>query len=149
AFASASPVAATEALQVEPRVRFDRLAFAARWLRAGEGWMFDLADFTAGDAADARGRLHVRRDGAGPAAQWEAAAANLPLQPFGDFAMLADAVPPALRGWLYAARPRGMLEGSFAWHDAGDYAMQGSLRGAGLAAAQATPGVDDLDLDFR
>lgn len=150
-FGAASPLEVDAGTVVAPRVGYDRLAFVARWLRDADGWTFDLADFVAGsDAAATPARLTVERRGDDAHPRWRAGARAFPLQPPGDFAMLADALPAGLRRWLYLAHPRGTLvQAEFAWNDAADYELSGELRGIGFASADFAPGIGHLDLDLH
>jgi len=148
-FAAALPVALDGELQVTPRVAFDRLAFVARWLRAGDGWTFDLADFVADRGTPtAPARLSIDRRGGDAQPLWIAGASALPLEPLGNLAMLASQAPEGLRRWLYLAHPRGTLaDAQLRWRDGDDYDFGARLRGVDLATANFVPGVDHLDLD--
>jgi len=149
-FAAAAPFEVAPKLAVEARAAFDRLAFAARWLRDGHGWTLDLADFNAGaaDAAAKPARLRLRRDGSDEAPQWNAAARNLALEPLGALAMLAPGVPDGLRRWLYLAHPRGALDDvALRWNGVADYDLRASLRGGEVDNAGFAPGIDHLDAD--
>jgi uncharacterized protein (TIGR02099 family) len=148
-FGAVEPIAASAATAVVPRVGFERLAFVARWLRAGDGWNFDLADLVAGDKADTTARLGIERRGGDDAPHWRGAAADLPLQAFGDLAMLAADVPAGLRRWLYLARPRGNLQAAnVSWRSDADYTVQAALRDVGLASVERVPGIEHLDIDL-
>lgn len=142
-------IAVDGAADVVPRAAFERLAFAARWLRADGGWNFDLADFVAGDGQAPPARLALERRGGDDRPQWRGGATVLPLEPLGDLAMLSDAVPPALRRWLYLARPGGRLaDAAVRWNGVDDYDARARLRGFRVARAGAVPGVDSLDADL-
>lgn len=150
AFGSASSLALEPKLEVEPRAAFERLSFAARWLRDDSGWTLDVADFTAG-AADAKpepARLRLRRDGGDGAPHWNIAARKLALEPIGALAMLAAATPENSRRWLYLAHPRGMLDDvALRWYGTDDYDLRASLRGGEIEDAGVVPGIEHLDLD--
>ncbi|MBN8727862.1 MAG: TIGR02099 family protein [Xanthomonadales bacterium] len=129
---------------------FERLAFAARWQHRGDGWALDVADLVAGSADAAPARLAIARTGVGATPAWRAGARALPLQAAAGLAALPERLPPALRQWLAAAQPHGVVEtGSFWWRGAEDYAVVGTLRGLRLAPVGAIPGIADLDLDVR
>jgi uncharacterized protein (TIGR02099 family) len=149
-FASAAPLA-LDAIQVLPRVAFDRLAFAARWRRAADGWDFDLADLVADrNALTPPARLSIERRGADDAVQWRAGTRGLPIEPLGSLAMLDGRVPAALRRWLYLAHPRGQLgEATLRWNGSGDNAIDASLRGASIASSGFAPGIDRVDVDIH
>ncbi len=148
-FGALTPVALDDATAVVPRIGFDRLAFVARWLRAEGGWDFDLAEFVAGAAAEPPARLGIERRGSAGAARWRGAASDLPLQAFGDLAMLASETPAGLRRWLYQARPRGRLQAAdLDWRSGTDYTVQAALRDVGLASVERVPGVERIDLDL-
>jgi len=149
---AATPLAVDDKNMLAPRVAFERLAFVARWLRAPDGWTFDLADFVAGTAASATApaRMTIERRGSETDPLWHAGATALTLEPFGNLAMLLDKAPEGLRRWLYLAHPRGTLaSANLRWHGAEDYDVEASLRGIDLAGANAVPGVDHADLDVR
>ncbi len=150
-FAAAQPVALDGETEVTPHVAFDRLAFVARWLREADGWTFDLADFVAERGAPATpGRLSLERRGSDAQPLWRAGASALPLEPFGNLAMLPTQTPAGLRRWLYLAHPRGALaDAQLRWRDGDDYDVGARLRGVDLATANFAPGVDHLDLDVH
>ncbi|HEU4663363.1 MAG TPA: YhdP family protein [Dokdonella sp.] len=145
-FAAREPVAVGTGGLVEPRAAFDRLALVARWLRDGDGWTLDVADFTT--ATDARpARFTLERRGGEAAPRWRAGASSLALEPLGSLAMLSTRVPAELRRWLYLAHPRGMLEEvEVALHDGG-YDLRADLRGGEAASVGKLPGIENLDLD--
>jgi len=150
AFAAAKPLDLASKLSIEPRAAFERLAFAARWLRDDAGWTLDVADFTAGvaDAKPEPARLRLRREGGGDAPQWNAAARKLALEPVGALAMLMPGAPDGLRHWLYLAHPRGMLDDvALRWSNADDYDLRASLRDGEADDAGFAPGIEHLDLD--
>lgn len=147
-FGAAAPVALDEKTAIAPRVAFDRFAFVARWLREADGWTFDLADFVADrNAASAPARLSIERRGGDANPTWRAGATALPLEPFGNLAMLAEKAPQGLRRWLYLAHPRGALTSAdLRWNGPADYETNLSLRGVDFADAGAAPGVEHVDL---
>ncbi|GAA0720558.1 YhdP family protein [Dokdonella soli] len=158
-FDAASPIAVDEHTAIAPRIGTDRLAFVARWLREPDGWTFDLADFVAGPDIRATGaastpapapaRLTVERRGDDAQPRYRAGATGLPLEPFGNLAMLSGQAPEGLRRWLYLAHPRGTLaRADIDWRGADDYEVNAQLRGIGLASAGAAPGIEHIDLDL-
>ncbi|MEP7044010.1 MAG: YhdP family protein [Dokdonella sp.] len=150
-FASVQPIALDNQTKVTPRIAFDRLAFVARWLRETDGWTFDLADFVADRSAKAApARLAIERRGIDAQPTWRAGANALPLEPFGNLAMLSAQAPEGLRRWLYLAHPRGTLAGAdLRWRDGDDYDVGARLHGVELATANFAPGVDHIDLDLH
>jgi len=150
-FGAAAPVALGDGVAVAPRIAFDHLAFAARWLREADGWTFDLADFVADRNATATpARLTVERRGGDDAPRYRAGASAMPLEPFGDFAMLAERAPDGLRNWLYLAHPRGSVASAqLDWRGADAYDVDASLRDLGVAGAGFAPGVEHVDLDLH
>ncbi|MEO5558456.1 MAG: YhdP family protein [Dokdonella sp.] len=150
-FAGAVPVAIDAAEAISPRAAFDHLAFVARWMRDTDGWTFDLADFVAdSDSRSAPARLTIERRGNDDNARYRAGAEVLPLEPFGDFAMLAQSGSEKLRRWLYLAHPRGTLaSATVRWSNADDYDVNASARGVGLASVDVVPGIDLIDLDLH
>jgi uncharacterized protein (TIGR02099 family) len=150
-FTGASPIAVDATTAITPRAAFEHLAFVARWLREDDGWTFDLADFVA-DREDKRApaRLTIERRGDSENPRYRIGAAALPLEPLGDFAMLGEAASEKLRRWLYLAHPQGTLASAdVRWSTSGDYEANASLRGVGLASADAVPGVEHIDLDLH
>lgn len=133
--------------RVVPRAAIERLAFAARWQRAATGWRFDLADFTTtAGTGGARGWAQLQSQPAPGGKQWQLAASALPLQPAGDLAMLAPALPEGLRRWLYLARPHGQLATArLRWKDKDDFALDAAVEGVGVASAAFAPGVESID----
>lgn len=150
-FGTTAPLAVDAKTVVAPRIAFDRLAFVARWLLTDRGWTFDLADFVADrNATDAPARVTIERSGDTATPVYRAAATQLPLRPFADFAMLAAPLPPGLRRWLYLAHPAGaMATADLRWDSATHYAVNAQLRGLVLASADAVPGIDSLDIDLH
>lgn len=150
-FAGATPVDVEAGTTITPRASFDHLAFVARWLREGEGWTFDLADFVADrDGAQSPARLTIERRGSAETPVYRMGAAALPLQPLGDLAMLSDRASVALRHWLYLAHPQGTLASAdLRWAGAADYDVNASLRALGMSSAISVPGVEHIDLDVH
>ena len=148
--ASDTAVDADEATQVLPRVAFERLAFAARWLRDASGWTLDLADLVAGAADAAPAHATLVRSGDSDEPHWRAGLAAWPLQAMGDLAMLSDALPADARRWLYSARPRGQLErATIDWRARDAFELALSARDAGVSSVGAVPGIERLDFDLR
>jgi uncharacterized protein (TIGR02099 family) len=150
-FGGVSPIAVDGNTMVTPRASFDHLAFVARWLREGEGWTLDLADFVADrDVASTPARLTIEQRGGGDHPRYRAGAASLPLEPFGDFAMLGEGISEKLRRWLYLAHPSGTLASAdLRWSGVDDYEANATLRGVGLGSAGTVPGVERIDLDLH
>ncbi|MEO5625366.1 MAG: YhdP family protein, partial [Dokdonella sp.] len=150
-FAGASPVTIDAGMAITPRAAFDHLGFVTRWMREADGWTFDLADFVADrDSTHPPARLTIQRRGNDENAHYRVGAAALPLEPFGDFAMLAQSAPEKLRRWLYLAHPRGTLASAdLRWSGADDYDVNASARAVGLSSVDTVPGVDLIDLDLR
>ncbi len=148
-FGTTFPIAVDAKSAITPHIAFDRLAFVARWVRGADGWTFDLADFVADrNVTSVPARLTVERSGDTSNAVYHAAAAALPLRPFGDFAMLAEPLPAGLRRWLYLAHPGGVVTtADLNWNSANDYMVNAQLRGLVLASADVVPGIDNLDID--
>lgn len=149
-FVAASAINAAPNIAIEPRAAIDHLAFAARWLRGDAGWTLDIANLVAGsnDAA-APGVLRVARAQGDVGAQWDAAGRNLPLEPLGALAMLAEPMEDGLRQWLYLAHPRGRFErAELHWRSAQDFDLSAALRGAEFDAAGHAPGIGALDVDI-
>ncbi|MEO7323531.1 MAG: YhdP family protein [Dokdonella sp.] len=150
-FSGAAPVTIDASTAITPRVAFDHLAFVARWMRETGGWTFDVADLVA-DSNSTRvpARLTIERRGNEDNARYRAGAAALPLQPLGDFAMLAQPASEKLRRWLYLAHPQGTLASAdLRWAGVDDYDVNASLRGVALASVDVVPGIDLLDLDLH
>lgn len=148
---AASSIAIDAGVAVAPRVAFDRLAFAARWLRETDGWTFDLADFVADrNTSAAPARVTIERRGSDDAPRYRAGASALPLEPFGDVAMLAEGVPDSLRHWLYLARPRGSVASAqLDWRGGEGYDVEASLRDIGVTGAGFAPGIEHVDFDLH
>lgn len=148
-FAAATPLKAAAKVEIAPRAAFDRLGLVARWQRGDAGWTLDVANLiaTAEDKGPvARLRIECRDNGGQP--QWIAVARDLPLEPLGALAMLAQPLPDSLRQWLYLAHPRGQLESAtLQWRSAEDHDLDLHVRSAEIAAAGSVPGVAALDLD--
>jgi uncharacterized protein (TIGR02099 family) len=147
-FATSAQIQVKDGVAVEPRVAFDKLSLAARWIRESDGWTLDIADLVAGgDSPPARVSIERRGDDEHP--RWRSAARALPLEPLGNLAMLYADASPGLRHWLYLAHPRGLLEqADLVWNAADDYTVDAGLRGIELASADTVPGVVQLDLDL-
>jgi uncharacterized protein (TIGR02099 family) len=150
-FAGATPVPIDAGIAITPRVAFDHLGFVARWVRETDGWTFDVADFVADrDSKNAPARLTIERRGEDDNARYRAGAAALPLEPFGDFAMLGESGSEKLRRWLYLAHPQGTLASAdLRWSGSDDYDVNASFRGIGLASVDVAPGVDSIDIDVH
>lgn len=149
-FASAVALKASANIEIEPRTAFDRLALVARWQRGASGWSMDIADFVASnDESVLPAQLRIERSGSDESPHWNVLAHNLSLEPLGAMAMLAQALPDALRQWLYLAHPRGRLEtAALQWRAADDFDLDARVRGAEITAAGAVPGVAALDADL-
>ena len=149
-FAAREPVDVDAGTRVLAHVGFERLAFAARWLRDARGWKLDLADIVAGDADAPPGRATLERGGESAAPHWLATGADLQLRPWGDLAMLAGGLSPAARRWLYSARPHGALaRATLDWRAQDDFELSGSLRDVGMAPSGGAPGIERVDIDLR
>ena len=146
-FTTPAAIALDPATTVAPRAAIERLAFAARWQRAATGWRFDLADFaTTAGTGGARGWAQLQSQPGSGGPQWQLAASALPLQPAGDLAMLAPALPDGLRRWLYLARPHGQLATArLRCKGKDDFALDAEVDGFGVASAAFAPGVESLD----
>jgi uncharacterized protein (TIGR02099 family) len=109
------------------------LALLGRWERGDEGWIASLqSPWTSGGS----GYLRIEHRGA----DWRLDAADWPLA--APLALLAaqqeerSPLPPALRDWLQAAQPRGLLAG-----------LRLQVNGGGLDAAQGDALVTGLAVD--
>lgn len=150
-FAAAEPIAVQAAVSVVPRTHYDRVAFAARWLRNDAGWSADVADliFARGDSPAHPARVAVERRN-GEREDYRAAASDLDLEPFGSLAMLSTQTPPALRKWLYLAHPEGVVPSAdLRWQGAEDFDANAVLRGAGFASADFVPGIERFDAEIH
>jgi len=140
-------IAVADALAIEPRVAFDRLALAARWMRDAGGWSLEVADLVTNNDPPARLAIERRGDDANP--RWRAGADALQLEPLGGLAMLAADAPAGLRHWLYLAHPRGTMEhAEVDWTGADDYRVNARVRGVEIGSVDTIPGVEHLDLDL-
>jgi uncharacterized protein (TIGR02099 family) len=150
--ASTDTISVNPALAVAPRAHFDRLAFVARWLREADGWSADVADLvmTHGEANTQPARIGIDRSGKDSDTRYRAALADLPVEPVGSIAMLTPHAPPGLRRWIYLAHPHGQLANAdLDWRGAQDFNVNAVLRDAGLADAQAVPGVEHIDVELH
>lgn len=142
--ASSATVAAAADLAIAPRVHFDRLAFAGGWRTTAGGWQLDLADIDAGSGsdADATGRFSLACDGSDPA-RCRAGAAQLPIAPIANLAMLSDEPANAVRDWLYLAAPRGVVErAQWIARSADDYDLEADFANLQIAPAGKLPGLE-------
>ena len=139
-------------IEVAPRTHFDRVAFAARWLREDEGWTADLADLvlTRGDASLPPAGVTIERRGDDEAARYRAQTTNLALEPLGSVAMLSSRLPDGLRHWLYLAHPQGQVAGAdLRWNGAKDFDVDAVLHAAGFASAGGVPGVEHVEAEVH
>lgn len=148
-FTTTAPVATDDRTTVLPRVHFDRLAFVARWQRAGDGWTVDVAGLDIGTAGSEPGRVSIRRRGDAAAPAFDFAARSVPAGAAGALAMLSDRPPTALRRWLYLAQPKGRIERADGhWANVDDYRIDASLRDLAIVSTPASPGIAHLDADL-
>ncbi|MEO5622495.1 MAG: YhdP family protein [Dokdonella sp.] len=148
---ASEPLAVDAKTEVESRVAFDRVAFAARWQRVAEGWNFDLANFVTNSALTASpARVTVERRGDEANGLYRMGAQAVALEPFGNLAMLANGVPEGLRHWLYLAHPRGTIAAAqVRWAGALDYDIDAKLRDVDLANADVVPGIEHININLH
>jgi len=153
ALSAVEPIAVSAGVEVAPRTHFDRLGFAARWVREDGGWTADFAN-----VAISRGetnlpqpaRATIERRGEDEAPRYRAALANLSVEPLGSLAMLSARAPEKLRRWLYLAHPEGTLQSAdFSWRGAEDFEANAVIRAFGFADAESVPGVEHLDAELH
>lgn len=147
--ASAAPIVLDDKRKIVPRVAFDRIAFGARWQHDASGWQADIADLTLtrqGLAAPAAS-IHVEknREAGAQASSYAVHVAALGLLPPASIAMLSDALPPALRRWLYMADPVGTLrEASLRFDSAQNFDLAADFDALAWHAVDALPGATSV-----
>ncbi len=138
-----------DGLAIEPRAAVDGLGISAAWTAGPDGhWSLQVPRLRLQDneREEAYDGLRLDADGQGI----RLSAERLPLGFLAALASLSDRLPPALRGRLYAASPRGALE-----HVALARAVDGTLRGharlAGVAfrGERRYPGLEGVSGQLR
>ncbi|WP_440223319.1 YhdP family protein [Dokdonella sp. MW10] len=147
--AATKPVDATDTLAVLPRALFEHLGLLARWRREGDGWNVDIADANVTRQGETAGpaRIVMARAGDG---ETRVEASGVDLGTPAAIAMLADALPSAMRRWLYLSSPRGTLAGgTLRWRSAQDFDVDAHVEGVVVRGAAKIPGIDPLELRVR
>ncbi|MET0229940.1 MAG: YhdP family protein, partial [Rhodanobacteraceae bacterium] len=151
-FEAHDPITLDTGVAVAPRTHFDRVAFAARWLREDDGWTADVADLvvTRDDGPLPPAGLTLERRGEEGAERYRAQTTNLALEPLGSVAMLSSRLPDGARRWLYLAHPAGQVAGAdLRWNDANDFDVDALLHDAAFASAGLVPGVERVDAELH
>lgn len=143
------PVVVDEKNAIAPRSAFDRIAFGARWHKDDSGWDADIADLVVSQQgiASAPAQFHAEHksgdtDAAGSyAITGQRIDVSMPVA----VAIISDAVPPALRSWLYAANPDGIVENvALRFDSANDYDVSANLDGLAWHPVAKIPGIEGL-----
>lgn len=147
--ASAAPIALDDKRSIAARVAFDRLAFGARWERDAQGWQADVADlqWVRQGLAAPRTAIHASKQGAAdaPEPSYELQIDALGVSAPASIAMLSDALPPAVRRWLYVADPAGSLRNVFVrFGGARDFDLHADLDALAWHAVDKIPGATSI-----
>lgn len=146
---AAQPVVVNDKNAIAPRSAFDRIAFGARWQRDENGWSGDIADLIVDrqGIASPPARFHAEHHNGDSesALGYTATGERVELNTLVAVAILSDACPPALRSWLYAANPDGIVENAALRIDsANDYDVTADLDDLSWHPVGNIPGLDGL-----
>jgi uncharacterized protein (TIGR02099 family) len=146
---AAQPVVVNDKSAIAPRSAFDHIAFGARWQRDDGDWNADIADLVVDrqGIASRSARFHAehRSGDSDTNLGYTATGERIELNTLVAVAILSDACPPALRSWLYAANPDGIVENAALRLDNDhDYDVSADLDDLTWHPVGRIPGVDGL-----
>lgn len=154
-----TPIVLDAARNVVPHVGFDRVVFSARWQHEADGWSADIADLgiTRQDFTAPQGRLHLQMhipasipDPNAALVTREVSANGLDFSAISSVAMLSDALPAAVRRWIYIANPDGTLARSdVRFVDVNDFDFSAEIDALAVHPSDKLPGVRGLAAHVR
>lgn len=148
--ATSTPIKLDAQRHIAPRVGFDRLAFAARWLRTPSGWRADVDNLVmmqqglpAAPATIGLEKLNATAERSAP--QFSLGVDDLNMAAPAAVAMLSDAWPASWRRWLYMADPQGRLDTArLRYTSRQDFDLSARFDSVAWHALDKLPGVSNL-----